>query len=230
MHPISRIFLFILLGCQTVPDKQVIHLTELDDLSLSDHKQELSTPYYRTPLDTNWRDVVELDSSIVIDMRYASLENFVGLQLYPCGRCILRTEVAESIARIQIDLKTKGLGLKMYDCYRPASVQSTLWSKMPDARYVTPPERGSMHSKGAAVDVTIVDRDGNELDMGTPFDFFGEASHHTSAGHSDSVMTHRSLLKSSMERVGFRPIRTEWWHYSYQSRTYEISDYQWPCP
>ncbi len=230
MCPISRIFFVILLGCQTIPDKKVINLTVLDDLTLSEPRHEVVTPVYSTPLDSSWRDVVELDSSIVIDIRYASLDNFVGLQLYPCGRCILRTEVAEAIVRIHKDLKAKGFGLKMYDCYRPASVQSVLWSKMPDARYVTPPERGSMHSKGVAVDVSIVDREGNELDMGTPFDFFGEGSHHTSAGHPDSVKTHRSLLKTSMERGGFRPIRTEWWHYSYQSRTYAISDYQWPCP
>ncbi len=230
MRPISRIFFFILLGCQTVPDKQIIPLSALDDLSLSQPKQELATPSYRTPLDTNWRDVVELDSSIVIDIRYASVDNFVGLQLYPCGRCILRTEVAETIVRIHNELKTKGLGLKMYDCYRPASVHSALWLKMPDARYVTPPEKGSMHSKGVAVDVTIVDRDGNELDMGTPFDSFGEASHHTSTGHPDLVMMNRSLLKTLMEGAGFRPIRTEWWHYSYQSSRYQIADYQWPCP
>ncbi|MCB0684881.1 MAG: M15 family metallopeptidase [Saprospiraceae bacterium] len=172
----------------------------------------------------------QLDSTFRFDIRYATTNNFVGLQLYPCPRCILRSEVAAAVVEVQTKLRDMGLSLKFYDCYRPQSIQYELWQKMPDARYVTPPDRGSMHNRGGAVDLTIIDEHGDELDMGTPYDFFGQEAYHTFTGHSPTVQYNRDLLKSLMEAVGFKHIRTEWWHYSYQNTMYPLSDYHWPCP
>ena len=117
----------------------------------------------------------------------------------------------------------------MFDCYRPRPIQQKLWDKVPNPSYVTPPSRGSMHNKGAAVDLTIVDTLGQQLDMGTTFDFFGKEAHHTYTAHSDTIQANRNLLKSTMESVGFSSIRTEWWHYSYKKKSYALSDMLWDC-
>lgn len=216
-------------GCASNPEESGVALQQLNQLPLIPAPSEKALPRPLIPPDSNWLDVTSLDSTIVIDIRYATTDNFTGEVMYPCARCILRPEVARAILRVHLKLKKKGLGLKLYDCYRPRSVQETLWTKMPDARYVTPPEKGSMHNRGMAVDVTIIDEHRHELDMGTSYDFFGQEAYHTFTGHPDSVLANRELLKSLMLDAGFGHIRTEWWHYSYQRKAYDVSDYQWPC-
>lgn len=178
---------------------------------------------------TKWVNLAKIAPSIVIDMRYATTDNFVKEQMYLCGACYLRPKVASAIIDIHKELQGKGFGLKMFDCFRPRPIQQKLWNKVPDARYVTPPTKGSMHNKGAAVDLTIVDSLGNELDMGTPFDYFGEEAYHTYTKHSDTIAANRALLKTTMETAGFRSIRTEWWHYSFTKKHYPLSDMLWEC-
>ena len=179
---------------------------------------------------TQWTELISLDSTIILDLRYATDNNFVKEQLYDCGRCFLRPRVARRVYRAHQILRKKGLGLKLFDCYRPRPIQQKLWDKVPNASYVTPPWKGSMHNKGAAVDLTIVNADGDELYMGTEFDYFGEEGHHTYQDLPKEVLANRRLLKSIMEEVGLQAIRTEWWHYSFQGQTYEVSDWVWKCP
>jgi len=179
---------------------------------------------------TQWTDLADLEPGILIDMRYATDSNFVGEQLYDCGRCFLRPAVARAIASAHRELTEQELGLKMLDCYRPRPIQWKLWEKVPDPRYVTDPRKGSMHNRGAAVDLTIVDREGRELAMGTPYDFFGQEAYHTYTALPDSVLENRRLLVALMEDHRFRAIRTEWWHYSYTAKSYELSDMRWNCP
>lgn len=181
------------------------------------------------PLPPEWVDLQGVNSRIALDLKYATTDNFVETKLYPCPRCLLRPEVAEALNQIQILLDQENLRLKMFDCYRPKPIQEKLWEKVPDARYVTNPSRGSMHNRGAAVDLTIIDSTGRELDMGTPFDFFGERAYHTSEDHREEVLANRRKLMRLMHQAGFRHIRTEWWHYSYTLVQYELSDYVWPC-
>lgn len=176
-----------------------------------------------------WTELISLDSTIILDLRYATDNNFVKEQMYECGRCFLRARVARRVYRAHQILQKKGLGLKMFDCYRPKPIQQQLWDKVPNASYVTPPWKGSMHNKGAAVDLTIVNQDGDELFMGTEFDYFGEKGHHTYQGLPKEVLTNRKLLKSTMEEVGLKAIRTEWWHYSFQGQEYDVADWVWKC-
>lgn len=117
----------------------------------------------------------------------------------------------------------------MFDCYRPRPYQQRLWDKKSDPNYVTPPAQGSMHSRGAAVDLTLVDAKGVELDMGTPYDFFGEKAHTDYTKLPAKVLENRRLLREAMEAAGFKGIRTEWWHFSYRLKQYPLSDYVWPC-
>ncbi|MCB0534102.1 MAG: D-alanyl-D-alanine dipeptidase [Lewinellaceae bacterium] len=174
-------------------------------------------------------DLQELDPSIRFEIRYATVDNFTESKIYDCPRCFLRTEAAQAIVQAHRMLQRQGLGLKMFDCYRPQPYQQRLWDKVPNADYVTPPEKGSMHSRGAAVDLTIVDAQGNELDMGTPFDFFGPQAHNSYYQLPAQVLKNRQLLRRVMEDAGMRGIRTEWWHFSYQRKSFPLSDWVWEC-
>lgn len=174
-------------------------------------------------------DVAALDPSIRLDIRYATADNFTQTKIYDCPRCLLRPDAAKALVRAHKALQKKGLGLKMFDCYRPRPYQQRLWDKVPDPDYVTPPAKGSMHSRGAAVDLTIVDKDGKELDMGTPYDFFGREAHTDNLNLPANVLANRHLLRTTLEATGFKGIRTEWWHFSYQKKEYPLADFVWPC-
>jgi zinc D-Ala-D-Ala dipeptidase len=177
-----------------------------------------------------WTELTALDSTIHIDIRYATTDNFVKAKMYDCGRCFLRPEAAKAVAKAHKVLKDKGYGgFKMFDCYRPKPYQQRLWDKVPDANYVTPPWKGSQHTRGLAADLTIVDKNGNELDMGTPFDTFSEKAHSTYQDLPKNVLENRKLLRGVLEDVGFKGIRTEWWHFSYQNAKYGLSDWVWKC-
>ncbi len=174
-------------------------------------------------------DIQVLEPSIRLDIRYATTNNFTQSQIYDCPRCLLRPEAAQAIVRAHRLLQRQGMGLKLFDCYRPQPYQQRLWDKVPNPDYVTPPDKGSMHSRGAAVDLTIVDAQGNELDMGTPYDFFGPEAHYTYTRLPGKVLANRRLLRRTMENAGLQGIRTEWWHFSYQSKEYPLSDWVWDC-
>lgn len=174
-------------------------------------------------------EVIELDSTIQLDLRYATANNFVEEVLYDCPRCFLHQEAATALVKAHQELMKIGFGLKLFDCYRPGSVQQRLWEILPNASYVTPPKKGSMHNRGLAVDVTIVDSNGVELNMGTDFDFFGRRAHTDHTDLPTEVLCHREQLKSVMTKYGFRGIRTEWWHYSYFISGQEVSQWTWSC-
>ncbi|WP_246141664.1 M15 family metallopeptidase [Phaeodactylibacter luteus] len=177
-----------------------------------------------------WAEVSRLAPEIVLDLKYATADNFVKEQMYDCGRCFLRPEVAAAVARVQRKMVQKGLGLKMLDCYRPRPIQQKLWDKVPDPRYVADPAEGSMHNRGAAVDLTIVDLStGRELDMGTPYDFFGPEAHPSYQDLPEKVLANRKLLRDAMLEEGFQPITTEWWHFSLTGKNYALSDMLWKC-
>ncbi len=181
---------------------------------------------------TLWTEILYLDTSIQVDMKYATTDNFVAEKMYPCSRCFLRPEVAKAVVKAQGLLNKKGYGLKMLDCYRPRPIQQKLWDKVPNPSYVTPPGKGSMHNRGSAVDLTLVDENGKELDMGTPFDFFGKEAHQDYEDLPEEILQRRELLRETMRKVSLYPIRTEWWHYYYAPGAptgHELSDMIWKC-
>lgn len=163
----------------------------------------------------------QLDSSLVLDIRYATANNFAGRQVYPSPRCYLRADIARRLLAVQKTLRAQGVGLKVYDCYRPFSVQEEFWRIMPDARYVMQPTRdeqgrmvkSSRHNKGAAVDVTLVDKDGRELAMPTAYDDFTEKAHRGSPAASAIARKNSDVLERAMVSQGFEPLATEWWHF-----------------
>jgi len=158
-------------------------------------------------------DVAGIDPTIVLDLRYATPTNFLNAVVYDSPRGLLRESVAQRLVRVQNALRPRGLSLKVWDAYRPASVQKKMWKILPDERYVASPVRGSKHSRGAAVDVTLVDRSGKELDMGTGFDDFSPRAFPNSPEVSSEARKHRRVLRNAMAREGFTQLSTEWWHF-----------------
>jgi D-alanyl-D-alanine dipeptidase len=166
-------------------------------------------------------DVRTLDSSIVVDLRYATRNNFTGAPLpgYLANRAFLRREAAAALSRVQRDLRPQGLGLKVYDGYRP--VRATLamvdWTQRvnrPDLLTDGYIASRSRHNLGLAIDLTLIElATGRELEMGTPFDTFSTAAH--TANASGAAAANRQRLKTAMERQGFVNYDQEWWHFSF---------------
>ena len=175
-------------------------------------------------------DVESIDSSIQLDIRYATKNNFVGEIMYPCEKCYLKTWLAEALAEIQSDLNKKKYRLKVFDCYRPHSVQRILWDIVKNANYVAPPSKGSMHNRGMAIDLTIIDEKGNELDMGTEYDDLASASHNGNPRLTLVQKENRDLLRKLMTSHGFRTISTEWWHFYFDRKGHHaLLDLDWEC-
>ncbi|MGG9964434.1 M15 family metallopeptidase [Ferruginibacter sp. SUN106] len=154
--------------------------------------------------------------SLVLDLRYAGTNNFMKEKLYPpITTTWLRKPAVDSLIKIQRQLKEMGLGLKIFDAYRPYSVTEKMWEPVQDDRYAADPKKGSGHNRGIAVDLTIVNlKTGEELNMGTGFDNFTDSAHHAFTNLPEEILQNRLLLKKIMEQHGFRALDTEWWHYS----------------
>lgn len=165
------------------------------------------------------------------NMKYATEDNFLNKKVYTCEECLLRKEVADALVITNKVFMERGYRIKFFDCYRPLDIQKLMWEIVPDARYVANPNNsGSIHNRGGAVDITLVDMNCNELDMGTDFDHFGNEAHHSYLELTDTILANRRLLKTVMEANGFRSISSEWWHYSYKNaRQYNLSNFQTTC-
>jgi len=199
--------------------------------------------YTRPPLTSKWEEykkqvkkdstkkMIELKSlvpGIIYDLRYATVNNFMRRLMYPAGThtSFLRLPAAKALRKVQQELQGKGLGLKIYDAYRPYAVTVKFWELVKDERYVANPSRGSGHNRGIAVDLTLISLSTKkELDMGTGFDDFSDTAHHTFSKLPLEVLKNRELLKTTMEKSGFRAYAAEWWHYSWpDAAKYEILD------
>jgi D-alanyl-D-alanine dipeptidase len=161
---------------------------------------------------TDFVDVAKVIPDAVIDMRYATADNFTKQQVYPKAVCKLRRAVATRLAKAAKTLRTKHRRLLIWDCYRPTSVQDIFWKLVPDERYVANPKQGSRHSRGAAVDVGLVAEDGTPVTLPTAFDDFSEAAHRDHALVGDQGAEARTL-EAAMKAAGFVGMPTEWWHF-----------------
>lgn len=170
--------------------------------------------------------LLEFDNSIVIDLRYATVNNFTGKRVYPFKTCLLRKETAKKLQNVNNTLKEKGYRIKVYDGYRPPFAQEIFWNLVKDERYVASPKRGgSIHSKGCAVDVTIIDMSGNELEMPSEFDDFTDKASRKNPNMSQKARNNLELLTKVMTDNGFNYINTEWWHYNdAESNIYKVID------
>lgn len=148
-----------------------------------------------------------------ISISYATPENFTGQPVYSRPGCYLHADAAERLARAIALAKPQGLRLKIFDAFRPAEAQWALWAHTPDPEFLADPKRGSPHSMGAAVDLTLIDSNGRELDMGTGFDAFTPMSHHGNTQISIEAQRNRFVLLGLMSAAGWDFYSSEWWHY-----------------
>lgn len=164
----------------------------------------------------NLVDVAKLNPKICVDVKYATADNFTKQIVYDSPRCFLLAEVAEAVNNVQKELEKEGLGLKIWDGYRPLSAQWKLWNIVSDERYVSDPRKGGRHTRGTAVDLTIISADGTELEMGTGFDDFTCKAHRDCTKVSQEAKSNRKKLEDIMVKYGFEPFQFEWWHFDYK--------------
>lgn len=185
--------------------------------------------YLQTVEEDPSKELVDLEeeiSGIRLDVRYATEDNFMGEQLYPFAKAVLRKPAAESLSEAQEDLEERGLELEVFDGYRPYSVTERMWEPYQDPDFVADPAQGSRHNRGCAVDVTLVDSaTGEELLMPTDYDDFTEKAAHDYADLPEEAISNRDLLREVMEDHGFTALETEWWHYDCQDwERFELMD------
>jgi D-alanyl-D-alanine dipeptidase len=147
-----------------------------------------------------------------------------------CAECYLRYKTVKALIEANHKFMKKGFRIKLFDCYRPLDIQKKMWKIVPNPKYVASPSKGSIHNRGGAVDITLVDLNGKELDMGTTFDFFGEEASHNYLNFSKEIKSNRKFLKKIMEKECFKSFDSEWWHYNLKSALNDkVSNVKWNC-
>jgi D-alanyl-D-alanine dipeptidase len=169
---------------------------------------------------------------IVLALAYATAQNLTGKPVYRHARCYLHRDAEARLARAVALARPLGLRLKLLDAFRPSEAQWQLWNACPDPNFLADPRRGSPHSRGVAIDLTLIDGAGAELDMGTPFDAFTPLSHHANTAIPLAAQRNRFLLLGLMSAAGWDFYGNEWWHYQlFDSRQYPVlSDADAPQP
>jgi len=169
---------------------------------------------------------------IEISLAYASADNFAGKPIYRAAHCYLHRDAAAALKRAIAQAAILGLRLRLYDALRPSEAQWALWNIRPDPEFLADPRRGSPHSRGVAVDLTLIDAQGRALDMGTGFDEFTARSHHGHGDVSAAAQRNRLLLLGLMTEAGWDFYRNEWWHYQlFNARRYRLyNDADLPRP
>jgi D-alanyl-D-alanine dipeptidase len=180
-------------------------------------------------------DIVEIAApafDVDIALAYATPANITGRPVYRNARCYLNGEAARLLARAIELAAPLGLRFRVFDALRPVEAQWTLWNADPDPGFLADPRKGSPHSRGAAVDLTLIDGEGRELDMGTTFDAFTPLSHHGRTDVSVTAQRNRFLLMGLMTAAGWDFYRNEWWHYQlFDARRFPlIADADLPAP
>ena len=181
-------------------------------------------------------DLVEIGppaQDVELALAYATPENVTGAPIYAHARCYLHHEAAAALDRAIQLARPLGLRFRIFDAFRPSEAQWVLWNKFPDPEFVADPRRGSPHSRGAAVDLTLLDAEtGAALEMGTGFDDFRPIAHHASLGVSAEAQRNRALLLGLMTAAGWDFYRNEWWHYQlFDARRYSlVGDADLPRP
>ncbi len=199
------IFFFIISGCATKPPQETGNFKETDLVEL-----------------------VKLDTTIKLDIRYATNNNLVGRPVYTEARAFLQRPAAEALVRVNRELKPLGYGLLVFDGYRPWSVTKIFWdiTSKENKKFVADPKEGSKHNRGCAVDISLYDLSiGKEIEMPGAYDEMSERSYPNYTGGTDTQRKMRDLLKAKMEAEGFKVYEYEWWHFDYKDwQSYRITN------
>ena len=180
--------------------------------------------------DSTFVNLKQYSQDFVYDMKYATADNFLKSKVYDCGECFLRLKTVIALIEANKKFIEKGYKIKIFDCYRPLDIQKKMWKIVSNPEYVANPAKGSIHNRGGAVDITLVDSNGNEVPMGTDFDFFGIEASHNYQNVSEEVKQNRIFLKNIMITSGFNSFNSEWWHYNLKTGMNDkVSNLKWEC-
>ena len=157
--------------------------------------------------------ITEQSHDVIVDLIYASENNFTGQVIYTHPLCFLHSQAEAGLRKATVAARNFGFRLKILDAFRPQEAQEALWAVAPDPDYIADPAKGSHHTRGVAIDLTLVGPDGQALDMGTPVDTMSAASHHFHAAHPAVIQVNRMKLLTVMLEAGFMHHPREWWHY-----------------
>ncbi|MDH4090545.1 MAG: M15 family metallopeptidase [Cyclobacteriaceae bacterium] len=175
------------------------------------------------------KELIDLAANIpglVLDIRYATTNNFTGERIYNLARAYARKPVAEALQAIQSELNNQGLGIKIFDAYRPYKATVKFYEVYGDTTYVASPYRGSRHNRGCALDLTVIDlQSGEELKMPTGYDSFKREAWPGTPVRNPEILENRTLLISVMQKHGFKVNSSEWWHFDFVGwQKYEVLD------
>jgi D-alanyl-D-alanine dipeptidase len=180
--------------------------------------------------DTTFVNLKSFSANFDFDLKYATTDNFLKSKVYECAECYLRFKTVKKLIEANSEFQKLGYSIKIFDCYRPLDVQKKMWEIVPNADYVADPKKGSIHNRGGAVDLTLIDKNGKELEMGTKFDFFGIEASHDYKKFSEEILNNRILLKKIMLENGFKSFDSEWWHYNLkESYKDKLANFIWEC-
>lgn len=185
---------------------------------------------YENTNDSTFVNLIDYSHDFVFEMKYATDDNFLKSKVYDCAECYLRLKTIKALLNANEKFKKKGYRIKIFDCYRPLDIQKKMWKIVSNPKYVADPKKGSIHNRGGAVDITLVDLKGKELDMGTPFDYFGVEASHNYQSLSNEVKRNRKLLRKIMTKNDFVAFESEWWHYNLKNSNKDsVSNFKWKC-
>lgn len=161
-------------------------------------------------------DLQKFIPGVVLDIRYATTNNFTGEKIYDLAKAYARKPVAEALKKAQAEFKAQGLGIKIFDAYRPYKATVKFYEVYHDTTYVASPYRGSRHNRGCAIDMTLIDlKTGQELKMPTEYDSFRKEAWPTTPVSDPVVKKNRDLIISVMKKYGFKVNSSEWWHFDF---------------
>ena len=219
----------VVVGCSSkkeekmfVAQKESVRALPTKEVSIQKPVQDIA--------DTTFVNLKNYGGNFVYDMKYATSDNFLKSKVYDCPECYLRLKTVKALVSANADFIKKGYRIKLFDCYRPLDIQKKMWKIVSNPIYVADPSKGSIHNRGGAVDIALVDAQGKELEMGTPFDYFGIKASHAYKDLPEHVKTNRNILKEIMVNNGFTIFESEWWHYNLKdSNKDKLSNFKWDC-
>jgi D-alanyl-D-alanine dipeptidase len=197
--------------CCTVSAQHYKYIDSSKVMGLKRYKQQI-----KAQPETRLVEIKKYIPGIVLDVRYATTNNFTHHQMYKEAKAFARLPVVLALRDVESDLKTRGLGIKIYDAYRPYAITVKFYEVARDTNFVADPRKGSKHNRGCAIDMSLIDlKTGKELDMPTGFDSFSRKAGANYADLPKQEIANRELLKSIMSAHGFKVVPTEWWHYDF---------------
>lgn len=228
---VQTLVLFVIVSCKTTVNNTLDNKTTITAVNKVDVANNTNATIDNSAIsDTTFVNLKSYSKDFVYDMRYATNNNFLKTKGYECDECYLRLKTVKALIKANVEFLKKGLRIKLYDCYRPLDVQKKMWAIVSNPNYVANPAKGSIHNRGGAVDISLVNSDGVEVDMGTGFDYFGKEAAHSYINLTQEVLANRSLLKTIMLENNFVSINSEWWHYNLAGAEKDkISNFKWEC-